>query len=519
MAQEEDLFVLLRPGPYICAEREMGGFPPWLLTMNPNMRLRTNDSSYTGRVKIWFDQLFEKMKPLLYGNGGPIIMVQVENEYGSYFACDYDYTAWLRDLMKGYIGDAAVLYTTDGSSTSFLKCGKIDGVYATVDFGAGTNPSYAFGVQKKYEPKGPSVNSEFYPGWLTHWGENFMRVDTKAVADTLDKILTLNASVSVYMFFGGTNFGFLAGANYANNYQPHITSYDYDAPLTEAGDPTDKYFAMRDVIKKYLPLPNVTLPVASPKANYGTVELKRVAGILDAETRNGLGLAPVNQKYPLSFEAMGQSYGFVLYETQLGSISGDPASLKVTGLRDRANVLLNGVSQGILSRVDNNNQMPLSISGGESLQMFVENQGRINFGNNINDSKGIIENVTINGIRVEDWTMTGFPLHDISWVENTSPIHSTGFPAFYYGEFTLPDSEEEPKDTYLKPVGWDKGVAFINGINLGRYWPTVGPQVTLYVPGIYLKSAPEVNKLVILELEKAPTELSMSFVDTPQLDL
>ncbi|XP_021942675.1 beta-galactosidase isoform X3 [Zootermopsis nevadensis] len=428
LAQEEDLLVLLRPGPYICAERDMGGLPPWLLTVKPDIYLRTNDTTYMEYVERYLNYVLTSVQVYLYGNGGPIIMVQIENEYGSYQACDSSYMTQLRDIVKSKVGDAAVLYSTDGAGLSFLRCGKIEGVYATVDFGADTNVDTAFLAQRIYEPHGPLVNSEFYTGWLTHWGEPFQSVGTETIVNTLDEILARNASVNFFMFHGGTNFGFLAGANFGDNYQPQLTSYDYDAPITEAGDPTSKYFAIREVIGR--------------------------------------------------------------------------------------------VPKGILSRSEKITSMPLSLSEGTKIQVLVENQGRINYGSLINDFKGLLSNATLGGDVLEDWIITGFPLHEISSLGVNSTYNYTfSCPAFFRGTFELPESYSEPLDTFLDPRGWGKGVAFINGFNIGRYWPILGPQVTLYVPGCHLKPYPALNELVLLELEKANSpHYTVSFVPEPILD-
>ncbi|XP_069677601.1 beta-galactosidase-like [Periplaneta americana] len=522
VAQEEDLLVLLRPGPYICAEREMGGLPSWLLNKNPDMKLRSNDSTYMEYVERYLNHLMTVVQPQLYGNGGPIIMVQIENEYGSYEACDKNYTAQLRDIVSSFVNDAAVLYTTDGGAVGYLRCGKVPGVYATVDFGSGGDVNAAFAAQRIYEPRGPYVNSEFYPGWLTHWGENLQTVGADGIVKTLEEMLTVNASVNFYMFFGGTNFGFMAGANYGDKYQPQLTSYDYDAPLTEAGDLTDKYSAIREAIGKFLPLPNITVTASAPKGDYGTISLAPVASLLDLSVREGLGTYPVRDLFPQTFEALNQQYGFVLYETIVTEPATDPALFSIPDISDRGTVLVNNVPKGILSRADKITSLPISVQVDSRIQVLVENQGRINYGSKINDFKGFISNATLGTKVVEDWTMTGFPLNDISAISNMSTANSNftfSAPAFFKGTFTLPLSDSTPLDTYLDPTGWGKGVAFINGFNLGRYWPVLGPQVTLYVPGCYLKPAPEVNELILFELELAPApHYNVTFVTQAYLN-
>nr|CAD7408846.1 unnamed protein product [Timema poppensis] len=511
LAQEEGLHVILRPGPYICAEREM--------VSSAVPRHCKHSVNYQARVQSWLNSLMTLVQPQLYGNGGPIILVQVENEYGSYFACDYDHTSWLRDQFSSYVGTDAVLFTTDGAGDSYLQCGKIDGVFATVDFGSGTNVSAAFHAMRNHQAHGPLVNNEFYPGWLSHWDEAYQTVGTNQVTKTLDEILATNASVNLYMFFGGTNFGFLSGANYGSKYEPQLTSYDYDAPLTEAGDPTGKYFAIREVVGRYLPLPDLALPETTAKGEYGVVSMFPVVSLLEDEVKSGLGTPTVIEKYPLTFEALGQSYGFVLYETMVPSDIGDPSLLDVKTIGDRALVFLDKVLKGVLSRSRSITTLSLITKGNQTLQILVENQGRINYGSKINDTKGLLSNVTLDDSELTQWNMTGFPLSSISWLQekNTKNLSETLLlPAFYRGEFQLLENNLT-LDTYLDPTGWDKGVAFINGYNLGRYWPRAGPQVTLYVPGSFLRPYPETNTIVLLELEGTPNNLQVKFVSEPNL--
>ncbi|GAA6082335.1 beta-galactosidase, partial [Tachysurus ichikawai] len=247
LCKDIGLLVILRPGPYICAEWDMGGLPAWLLKKK-DIVLRSSDPDYLLAVDKWMAKLLPIIKRHLYQNGGPIITVQVENEYGSYFTCDFDYLRHLLKLFRYHLGDDVVLFSTDGATVGYLKCGALQGVYATVDFGPGGNVTEAFEAQRHAEPRGPLVNSEFYTGWLDHWGEPHSVVSTEVVVKSLNEILELGANINLYMFIGGTNFAYWNGAN--TPYAPQPTSYDYDAPLTEAGDLTPKYFAIRDVIKK-----------------------------------------------------------------------------------------------------------------------------------------------------------------------------------------------------------------------------------------------------------------------------
>ncbi|XP_078050628.1 beta-galactosidase [Augochlora pura] len=515
IAEEEGLLVLLRPGPYICAERDFGGLPYWLLSRVPDIRLRTDDSRYMKYVERYLNELFRRVEPLLRGNGGPIIMVQVENEYGSY-ACDHDYLNHLRDLMREKIGTKALLYSTDGNNENLLRCGHVDDVYTTVDFGTNANVTRSFEIMRKYQPRGPLVNSEFYPGWLTHWGENFSKVDGRKVAKTLDEMLAMGASVNMYMFYGGTNFGYTAGANGGkDSYMPQITSYDYDAPLNEAGDPTPKYFIIRDVISKYLPMPNMSLPSASPKGHYGPTRLSAVANLLEPPGRRMFASVVLVNEEPQTFEALGLSHWLVLYETILYNTHTDPLILHAN-VHDRGLVYVNDNLSGVLSRSDNSYNIAITNTYGYNFKLLVENQGRLNYGNGLHDFKGVF-NVTINNNKpLQSWRMTGYRLDDISVIRSTPIIDTqTGIlhrgPVVLRGTFMI---HGDPLDTYMNTEGWGKGVAFINGHNLGRYWPRVGPQQTLYVPAPFLRTGE--NELVVIELEYVSKDRLMTFQPIPR---
>ncbi|XP_006890724.1 PREDICTED: beta-galactosidase [Elephantulus edwardii] len=528
------LLVILRPGPYICAEWDMGGLPAWLLEKE-SICLRSSDPDYIAAVDKWLGVLLPKMKPLLYQNGGPIITVQVENEYGSYFTCDYNYLRFLQKCFRRHLGDEVLLFTTDGLSAKSVGCGTLEGFYTTVDFGTGANITAAIQVQRKFEPRGPLVNSEFYTGWLDHWGAEHSRVSTQAVTSSLYNLLALGMNVNMYMFIGGTNFGFWNGANMP--YAPQPTSYDYDAPLSEAGDLTEKYFAIRDVIRKFEKVPEGLIPPSTPKFAYGKVtlrKLKTVGEALDVLSPAG----PVKSLYPLTFVKVKQYFGFVLYRTTLPENCSSPTPLSVPtgGVHDRAYVSVNGVPQGILER---GKETSLNITGvaGATLDLLVENMGRVNYGRYNNDFKGLISNVTLHNRVLTDWLI--FPLNTEDAVRSHlggrsdhgnrccrksgdkrphSPLNFT-LPAFHVGNFSIPtDIPDLPQDTFIQFPGWTKGQVWINGFNLGRYWPARGPQMTLFVPqNILVTSVP--NTVVVLELERSPCEVpelcTVEFVDKP----
>ncbi|KAL1456741.1 hypothetical protein WDU94_001445 [Cyamophila willieti] len=421
---------------------------------------------------------------------------------------------WLRDQTKYYVRDAAVLYTTDGAGTGFLKC-TVPGVYATVDFGSGDSVSNAFAAMRTVSPHGPLVNSEYYSGWLTHWGEKLATVDSNSVAATLRTMLEMKANVNFYMFYGGTNFGFLSGANAGSvdTFVADLTSYDYDAPLTEAGDPTKKYFAIRDVVLEYLPPPPLPPPKPTPKADYGQLTVYPIASIFDPIAQV---VPPLRSPIPLSFEALDQAFGFVLYETIIpeGSELLDPAFLQVPGLRDRAQVFIDEKLVVTLYR-NKLTSTPLSIRTKQKLSILVENMGRINYGSLLHDPKGILSDVLLENRPLSPWTITQYPLSNLSWVESATTTNVTDPPLFYTATFTLNKEHPKPLDGYIDMSKWSKGVVFINEHNLGRYWSTMGPQLTLYLPAPYIKPYPEVNRIIVLELQRAPSDLVVNFVTSP----
>uniref|UniRef100_A0A7N9AU33 Galactosidase, beta 1-like n=1 Tax=Mastacembelus armatus TaxID=205130 RepID=A0A7N9AU33_9TELE len=521
LANQTGLLVILRPGPYICAEWEMGGLPAWLL-QKPNIILRSADTDYLQAVSNWLAVLLSKIKPWLYINGGNIITVQVENEYGSYYACDYNYMRHLWTLFRLFLGEDMVLFTTDGNTDREMRCGTLEGLYATVDFGTGVLRRQQLSTFLKLIPR-ENVNSEFYTGWLDHWGDQHAVVDAQKVSRVLGEMLAMGANVNMYMFEGGTNFGYWNGADHDTRFRPVVTSYDYDAPLSEAGDPTEKLLAIRDVIKQFRDIPSGPMPPATPKFAYGFVTLRKVGNI--SSLLNTLSpLGPVRSQYPLTFEEMKQYYGYMLYRTTLPRDLSEPTPLisPLNGIHDRAYVSVNGVFQGLLER---DTALVMNITGqqGDTVDILVENMGRVNFGSKINDYKGLLSNLILGRDVLTDWKI--YPL-DIDgaitggWPHSDSeqffpPPHkepSVG-PAFYTG--TL-----QPNglawDTFLKLYEWKKGQVWINGVNMGRYWPARGPQQTLYVPGPLLSTTVP-NVITVLELEGAPAHLRVLFMDRPQL--
>nr|XP_046273224.1 beta-galactosidase [Scatophagus argus] len=522
LANDIGLLVILRPGPYICGEWDMGGLPAWLLRKK-DIVLRSSDPDYIAAVDKWMGKLLPMIKPYLYQNGGPIITVQVENEYGSYFACDYNYLRHLTKLFRSHLGDEVVLFTTDGAGLGYLRCGSIQGLYATVDFGPSSNVTAAFQAQRHAEPHGPLVNSEFYTGWLDNWGSPHAVVSSAIVAKSLNEILAVRANVNLYMFIGGTNFGYWNGAN--SPYRPQPTSYDYDAPLSEAGDLTEKYFAIREVIKMYRKIPEGPSPPTTPKYAYETVLMKRLQTVSDALEKLSFS-GPVKSTYPLTFVELNQAFGYVLYRTAMPVDCSTPTPLSspLNGVHDRAYVSVDGVAVGILER---NNVITINVTGkaGSQLDILVENMGRINYGKDINDFKGLVSNLTLGTETLHDWTMYSLSVDEAvsqGLLNETNPTDAPlSLPAFYQGSFIIPDGIPDlPQDTYIKLPNWRKGQVWINGFNVGRYWPTRGPQVTLFVPANILSTAAP-NNVTVLELEEAPCSSEpcrVEFTATPILN-
>lgn len=500
IAQKYNMYVILRPGPYICAEWDFGGIPYWV-AQEPGIKIRTSDPVYLKHVEDYFNVLLPLVAPYMYSRGGPVIAVQIENEYGFFPYCDKEYLRWLLDLNKRYLGDDIVYFTVDGFSVENIQCGSlVPDIYPTVDFGA-RDPTEPFANQMKFAKKGPKVNSEFYSGWLDHWLDKHHTVDAHALANSLDQMLALNASVNFYMYFGGTNHHFFAGANGdGNSYQSDPTSYDYDAPLTEAADMTEKWKIIRDTIAKYMPV--AEWPVENdPVADYGSVNIASSASLFDV-LPSVAGRCVKGDK-PQTFEALDTDYGYVHYK-----IHTNGGALKFEHkVHDRAYITVN---KKLIDVIKRDEEHTVTIPEGD-LDIIIENLGRINFGGDMFEFKGIIGNVYLDGQELSGFEMCVMPLKSISSVPiynkpDASPL------SFHRAVFNV----NKVANTYLNPTGWKKGVAFVNGYNLGRYW-TVGPQLTLFVPATVLKEGE--NELVLFDAEGNDGSLSVSFDDKPQLDI
>ncbi|VDL83671.1 unnamed protein product [Nippostrongylus brasiliensis] len=512
IASELGMYSLVRLGPYVCGEWENGGLPWWLLNKDITM-MRTSEKNFKAVVQKWFSVLLPIIKPLLRQNGGPVLMVQIENEYGSYMACDRMYTAWLRDVVRNALGNDTVLYTTDGNSASYVKCGSVPDTLPTVDFGPTSekNINISFAVQRKFFPngRGPLVNSEFYPGWLVLWGQTTASIpSTENIVKSAQYMYSLGANINFYMIHGGTNFGFWNGAEIT---APCITSYDYFAPISEAGDVTPKYLAIRSWVKS-IPdwsTPPLDVPKNNPKTAYGEVRLVPTGDFSDVPHNSDC----IVSKTPKTFEKLGQPFGFVLYARNLETCG---KSLEVKELKDFGYVYMNGKHLGTFEHLFNGKSVKtVELDGctpGDVLYILVENQGRQTY-ETINDYKGILSDVKLDGKVLNNWVQCKVEIADDYVDVSTADMQEPGKFGSYHGVFHV----DVPTDTFLNTTGWGKGVALVNGHNLGRYWARVGPQYTLYVPAPFLKAGE--NSLVILELEASnncdESSCTMSFVDQP----
>lgn len=496
LAAAEGLHVLLRPGPYICGEWEGGGLPSWL-ALEPDYRPRSADPGFLSAVDGYFARLLPRLERHFGPNGGPVVALQVENEFGALGEEAPDYLDHLAKRLAEYAPGVA-LFTCDQAEDDMLARGGLPGVLRTVNFDIGAGRALA--ALRRHQPAGPLMTSEFWVGWFDHWGGRHHVRPAVEVAEELETLLAAGASVNFYMFHGGTNFGFTSGANDKHRYTPTITSYDYDSPLDEAGDPTHKYAALRGVIARHLPeaeaaeLLATPIPSRAPKLAVPGIGLTAYTSMLDyADSLDGA--EPSEQ--PPTMEQLGQDFGFVRYRTVLGDPR--PGLLRLHGFGDRAQVFLDRQHAGTVERENRTSAVELADPRpGAVLEILVENQGRVNYGPGLIDIKGLTGQVTLGGVPLTGWTSASLPL-DTPPAPKVSGLDGGRVPpgpAFHRGEFEI----DEPADTFLAVDGWAKGAAWVNGFHLGRYWSR-GPQRSLYVPGPVLRAGR--NEVVLLELEAA----------------
>lgn len=522
LAQKNGMYVIVRPGPYVCAEWEMGGLPWWLLKKK-DIRLREQDPYFMERVGIFMNKVGEQLAPLTIQNGGPIIMVQVENEYGSYGE-DKPYVSAIRDIVRRAGFKDVALFQCDWAS-NFTKNGLDDLVW-TMNFGTGSNIDDQFRHLRELRPESPLMCSEFWSGWFDKWGA---RHETRPAADMvagIDEMLSKGISFSLYMTHGGTSFGHWAGAN-SPGFAPDVTSYDYDAPINEYGLPTEKYYTLRTTMQKYADgkLPSVPKPVASiisvPK-----FELAEYAPLACGTDKTAEARAP------MTFEDLDMGWGSVAYTTKLPGVA-TGSVLYLDGAHDYAQVYIDGKYIGRTDRVRNEMTVTLPpVSKGSLMTIVVEGMGRINFGRAIKDPKGftgdVVLRATVDGDEVswnlKDWTMYTLPDSYATAVKAletgasgsvaaafaVNPQEGRRAPGYYRGYFNV----KKPGDTFINMETWGKGLVYVNGYAIGRFW-SIGPQQTLYVPGCWLKKGK--NEIVVLDVV-GPKATEVWGQDKPELD-
>lgn len=490
IAADLGLYAIVRPGPYICGDWEFGGFPWWLLKYE-DIELRCMNKRYIGFVDKYFDELIPRLATHQITRGGNVIMVQVENEYGSW-GNDKQYMQYIADgLIKR--GIDVPLYTADGIEDHMLVNGSVDGVLKTVKFGA--NPSVNFPYLREFQKDGPLMCSEFWSGWFDQWGYKHYERKPADAARSLQRIMAKDASVSAYMFCGGTTFGFMNGANFDKVYKPIVNSYDSDALLTESGDITKKYELFKKTIANHIVKTEETAidpPIA--KAKYGSVPFTHCAGLF--ENIDNLSSAFELLK-PVPMEKLGQGYGFILYKTHLNGPV-DYLPLTISEVHDRAYIFLNDDLYAIQSRNDPESIVDIRVpEEGVDLTILVENMGRVSFGHEMKDYKGITDSVRLGQTYLYNWTAYPLELNDLSGLDFKAEPDMVFFdqPTFYKAQFIIAD---EPADTFVKLPAFTKGVIFINGKPLSRYW-SKGPQRSAYLPAPMLTKG--VNEIIVLELE------------------
>ena len=505
LAQELGLYAIVRPGPFICAEWEGGGLPAWLFA-DKNMRIRCNYVAYMQKVERYFERLFRELRPLLVENGGNILMMQVENEYGSY-GNDKSYLRHLVDLYRKN-GVEGLLFTADGAWINMLVKGTLPD-YCLPFLTFGSNTETAMSCIDLVVKNVPKMCAEFWCGWFDHWGEEHHTRPTDDVVKELESFLNNGWNFNFYMFCGGTNFGFMNGANYDGKYLPTVTSYDYNGVLSEAGDRTELYYKIRDTFIRY----GVSVPDLSAheslKTAYGKVKLSDRVLLRDCLMQLS---KPIHSCDILSMEDIGQSYGYIVYSTILPmGLESDWLLLDDVG--DRAIVFIDGEKSGVYDRNDSSSKYLVdTINKQKRIDVLVENRGRINYGIKIYDRKGL-GGIRHSMTRLFGWDIYPLPMDNLGTLAFDNVFkQSTDKPIFCGGTLSIVD---EPQDTFVEIIGANRGFIEVNGHNIGRFNYDEGPQKTLYIPAPFLRKGD--NRIVVFSSDGAETTVTAVFKDKPEL--
>ncbi len=507
LAQKHGMYIMLRPGPYVCSEWEMGGLPWWLLKKK-DIKLRTNDAYFLERTKCFMNEIGKELADLQVSRGGNIIMVQVENEYGAY-ATDKEYIANIRDIVKGAGFTDVPLFQCDWSST-FQRNGLDDLVW-TINFGTGANIDAQFKKLQEARPNAPLMCSEFWSGWFDHWGRKHETRDAETMVSGIKDMLDRHISFSLYMTHGGTTFGHWGGAN-SPAYSAMCSSYDYDAPTSEAGWATPKYYKLREMLMQYADSAQVILdvPAAYPVIEIPEFALKEVAPLFDnlPEPKLSEDIKPMEQ--------FDQGWGTILYRTSLPEVK-EGTTLLIDEVHDWAQVYADGKLLGRLDRRRGQNSLVLpSLQKGTRLDILVEAMGRVNFDVAIHDRKGITDKVELltetDKRELKNWEVYSFPVaHDFAESKKYVEGEKLDAPAYYRATFEL----DQVGDVFLDMQTWGKGMVWVNGKAMGRFWK-IGPQQTLFMPGCWLKKGK--NEIIVLDL-LGPEKATVSGLKKPILDM
>lgn len=506
-AQKLGLYAIVRPSPYICAEWELGGLPSWLLAV-PGLQPRCKNEPYYQNVRDYYKVLLPRLVNHQIDKGGNIILMQIENEYG-YYGKDMSYLQFLADLMREE-GITVPFVTSDGPWGKMFIRGQLDSALPTGNFGSHARPLFANmkRMMKKTGNTGPLMCMEFWVGWFDAWG-NKEHKTSKIKRNIKDlNYMLKKGNVNFYMFHGGTNFGFMNGSNYFAKLTPDVTSYDYDAPLSEDGKITEKYRVFQSIIKKYRDFEEIPLSTKITQKAYGVVKAEKSVRLFDILPQLAQAQSVEGSDLPC-MEKAGQDYGYIIYETKAPAPS---ASLKIENGQDRIIGYKNEEPRFTLFDKETANEQKLDLAAGDKLTLMVENLGRVNFADKIPyQRKGINGKVLAGGNALSNWNyyclnLDGSQLSKINW-DTSSGKDDTGVtgtdkastPTFTRLTFDV----EEACDTYLDFTGWGKGCIFLNGFNLGRFWE-IGPQKRLYVPAPLLKIGK--NELIIFETEGKTAE-------------
>ncbi len=499
IAQEEGLWVILRPGPYSCAEWDMGGTPWWLLK-NDDIKMRTVDPRYLKPTQAYLKEVGRVLGPLQITRGGPIIMAQVENEYG-FFGRDTNYMQAIRQSLLDSGFDVPLFAC---NPTARMTNGLLPDLFQAGNFGS--DPEKNLKKVREVQTTGPLFCSEFYPGWFDTWGQPHHYGKPQTYLADLEYMLSHHASFSIYMVHGGTTFGLWSGCD--RPFKPDTSSYDYDAPISEAGWTTPKYFQTRDLFARYL-LPGETMtdpPAQMPVITIPPIKLNEVAPVFDNLP------APVTDEFPRNLEAYDQGYGCILYRTTLPA--GPAAMLGAGAIHDFGFVFLNGTRVGIIDRrlAEPKILIP-ERKAAMRLDLLVEPMGRVNFGTEMADRKGLIAPVTLGGKVLSGWKIFKLPLDDhmLAGLKYHRRAAGSNAPAFWRGTFKL----KKTGDTFLDLRQWGKGDLWVNGHCLGRYW-NLGPSQTAYLPGCWLQAG--ANEVVMLDLLGGPPRRELAGLEKPLLD-